>query len=42
MVPNREVPMSERGERGPSLWPWAVFALLLAAGVALFFLYLPR
>lgn len=25
-----------------SLWPWAVFALLLCAGIVLFFVYVPR
>jgi hypothetical protein len=24
------------------LWPWVVLALLLAAGIALFFIYMPR
>lgn len=32
----------ETRESARSLWPWAVFALLLVAGIALFFLYVPR
>lgn len=26
----------------PPLWPWAVFGILLAAAVVLFFVYVPR
>lgn len=25
-----------------ALWPWVIFALLLAASIALFFVYVPR
>jgi hypothetical protein len=25
-----------------SLWPWVILALLLAASIALFFVYVPR
>jgi hypothetical protein len=25
-----------------ALWPWVIFALLLAASIALFFAYVPR
>ena len=36
--------MEERFERGggvPALWPWALFAAALAAGLVLFFVLVP-
>jgi hypothetical protein len=35
-----EVPAGQEPER--RLWPWVVLALLLAAGITLFFVYVPR
>ncbi len=32
----------EDRDPAPSLWPWAVFAVLLCAGIALFFTYVRR
>lgn len=36
------IPMDDRRDPARSLWPWAVFAALLCAGVVLFFMYVPR
>lgn len=32
----------ERSVPARALWPWAVFTVALAAGLALFFVYPPR
>ena len=34
--------MDDRNEPARSLWPWALFAALLCAGIVLFFTYVPR
>ena len=31
-----------RRPRGVTLWPWALFAAALLAGIVLFFVYVPR
>ena len=34
--------MDDPNESARPLWPWALYAALLGAGIVLFFLYVPR